>query len=35
MDYTKGSLIYYQQGLGEKEVAARAAVSAKTANVTG
>ena len=35
MDYTKGSLIYYQQGLGEKEVVARAAVSAKTANVTG
>lgn len=35
MDYTKGSLIYYQQGLGEKEVAARTAVSAKTANVTG
>lgn len=35
MDYTKGSLIYYQQGLGQKEVEARTAVSAKTANVTG
>lgn len=35
MDYTKGSLIYYQQGLGQKAVEARTAVSAKTANVTG
>lgn len=35
MDYTKGSLIYYQQGLGQKDVEARTAVSAKTANVTG
>lgn len=34
-DYTKGSLIYYQQGLSQKEVEARTAVSAKTANVTG
>lgn len=35
MDYTKGSLIYYQQGLSEKEVAARTEVTAKAANVTG
>lgn len=35
MDYTKGSLIYYQQGLGQRDVEARTAVSAKTANVTG
>ena len=35
MDYTKGSLIYYQQGLSQKAVEARTAVSAKTANVTG
>lgn len=35
MDYTKGSLIYYQQGLGKRDVEARTAVSAKTANVTG
>ena len=34
-DYTKASLIYYQQGLNDEEVAARAAVTTKVANVTG
>lgn len=35
MDYTKGALIYYQQGLGDKDVLARTEVTAKAANVTG
>ena len=34
-DYTKASLIYYQQGLGEEDVSARANVTVKAANVTG
>lgn len=34
-DYTKASLIYAQQGLGDKEIAARADVTLKAANVTG
>ena len=34
-DYTRASLIYYQQGLSDKEVAARTAVTTKVANVTG
>lgn len=34
-DYTKASLIYYQQGLGDAEAQARADVTLKTANVTG
>lgn len=34
-DYTKASLIYYQQGLSDSEVQARAAVTTKVANVTG
>ena len=34
-DYTKASLIYYQQGLGDKEVAARTETTLKAANVTG
>ena len=34
-DYTDASLIYYQQGLSDKEVAARAETTLKTANVTG
>lgn len=34
-DYTKASLIFYQQGLSDKEVAARAATTTKVANVTG
>lgn len=35
MDYTKGALIYYQQGLDDKDVLARTEVTAKAANVTG
>lgn len=35
LDYTKAALIYYQQGLGEEEVQARANVTLKVANVTG
>ena len=35
LDYTKAALIYYQQGLSEEEVQARAGVTVKTANVTG
>lgn len=35
IDYTQGSLIYYQQGLSDKQVQARTSVSAKVANVTG
>ena len=34
-DYTKASLIYYQQGLSDQEVQARADVTTKVANVTG
>ena len=33
-DYTEAALIYYQQGLGEEDVAARTNVTLKTANVT-
>ena len=33
--YTKASLIYYQQGLSEKDVQARTDVTIKAANVTG
>lgn len=35
LDYAKAALIYYQQGLSEEEVQARAGVTVKTANVTG
>ena len=34
-DYTEASLIYYQQGLRDEEVAARAETTLKAANVTG
>ena len=34
-DYTKASLIYYQQGLEEADVTARTDVTLKAANVTG
>lgn len=34
-DYTEASLIYYQQGLSDEEVAARAETTLKAANVTG
>lgn len=34
-DYTDASLIYYQQGLGDEEVAARTNTTLKAANVTG
>lgn len=34
-NYAKGALIYYQQGLSEKDVLARTEVTAKAANVTG
>lgn len=34
-DYTKGSLIYFQQGLGDKEVRERTETTIKMANVTG
>lgn len=34
-DYTKASLIYYQQGLNEKDVKARTEATVKAANVTG
>lgn len=33
--YSKASLIYYQQGLGDKDVKARTDVTVKAANVTG
>lgn len=33
--YTDAALIYYQQGLGEEETAARAETTVKAANVTG
>lgn len=35
LDYTKASLIYYQQGLSDEEVQARAETTLKAANVTG
>ena len=35
LDYTEASLIYYQQGLGDADVAARAETTLKAANVTG
>ena len=35
VDYTNAALIYYQQGLEESEVQARAEVTLKAANVTG
>ena len=34
-DYTKASLIYYQQGLSDEDVEARAETTLKAANVTG
>lgn len=34
-DYTKGALIYYQQGLNEKQVKERTDITAKMVNVTG
>lgn len=34
-DYTEASLIYYQQGLGDEETAARTETTLKAANVTG
>lgn len=34
-DYTNAALIYAQQGLSDKEVQARTAITLKTANVTG
>lgn len=34
-DYTKGSLIYFQQGLGDDEVRERTETTIKMANVTG
>lgn len=35
LDYTKASLIYYQQGLGDKEVKERTDTTVKLANVVG
>ena len=35
LDYTKASLIYYQQGLSDEEVQARAETTVKVANITG
>ena len=35
VDYTKAALIYAQQGLSDDEIAARAAITLKAANVTG
>lgn len=35
IDYTKASLIYYQQGLADEEVETRTDVTLKAANVTG
>ena len=35
LDYTDAALIYYQQGLNEKDVQARANTTLKVANVTG
>jgi hypothetical protein len=33
-DYTKGALIYAQQGLSDREITARNEITAKVANVT-
>ena len=35
LDYTKGALIYYQQGLGEEEVKKRTDITMKMSNVLG
>lgn len=35
LDYSEASLIYYQQGLSDREAQARAATTIKAANVTG
>ena len=35
LDYTKASLIYYQQGLSEQEASERADITIKMANVLG
>jgi hypothetical protein len=35
VDYTKAALIYAQQGLSDEDIATRAAITLKTANVTG
>ena len=35
LDYTKAALIYYQQGLSEEDVQARANTTLKVANITG
>ena len=35
LDYTKAALSFYQQGLGEEDVAARTAVTLKAQNITG
>ena len=35
VDYTKAALIYAQQGLNDEQIAERAAITLKTANVTG
>lgn len=34
-DYTQGALIYYQQGLSDKEVETRTNITAKASNITG
>lgn len=34
-DYTQGALLYYQQGLSDKEVETRTNITAKASNVTG
>ena len=34
-DYTRAALIYAQQGLGQKEIEEKTAITLKTANVTG
>ena len=34
-DYTEAALIYAQQGLSDKEIEERTAITLKTANVTG
>lgn len=34
-DYTRAALIYAQQGLGQKEIEKKTAITLKTANVTG
>lgn len=35
LDYTKAALSFYQQGLGEEDVAARTAITLKAQNITG